>query len=153
MSKATASISFGSSESKETMVLLMERDINFFSHPTPEARFAAIKEIFAPDITWLDFDGAIQYGHDGVFERSSLLVGQLAGYSHRAKGEPAVCQNMVTGRWEVVPEGTEENHDQVPVIEGRDVLVVEDGKIKILWSCVDRYDKGLLPNLGKSSTP
>jgi hypothetical protein len=131
------------------MLSLMYRDINFFSHPTPEARLAAIQDIFRPDITWFDFDGSTLHGHDGVFSRSSLLVKQLAGFTHRPVGEPSVCQNMVTQRWEVIPDGTENDHEQVPAISGGDVLVVENQKIKVLWSYIDNYNKVLLPNLGK----
>ncbi|KAF4952502.1 hypothetical protein FGADI_6737 [Fusarium gaditjirri] len=149
MSSNSINIPVGSYETKEIMVSLIQRDINFFSYTDPEERLAAIKEIFAPDIVWFDFDGSIHHGHDGLLKRSSSLLGQLKGYSHRARGEASVCQNMATARWEVVPEGSEEDHNQIPVIQGGDVLVVEDKKIKILWSYVDRYDEVLLPNLGQ----
>ncbi|KAG5803606.1 hypothetical protein H9Q74_010153 [Fusarium xylarioides] len=149
MSNNLINISVGSHETKEVMVSLIQRDINFFSYTDPEERLAAIKEIFAPGIVWFDFDGSTHHGHDGLLKRSSRLLNQLKGYSHRAKGGASVCQNMATARWEVVPEGSEEDHDQIPVIQGGDVLVVEDKKIKILWSYVDRYDEVLLHNLGQ----
>ncbi|KAF5723264.1 hypothetical protein FMUND_2009 [Fusarium mundagurra] len=149
MSNNPINIPVGDYETKEVMVSLIQRDINFFSYADPEERLAAIKEIFAPDIVWFDFDGSTHHGHDGLLKRSSSLLDQLKGYSHRAKGGASVCQNMATARWEVVPEGTEEDHDQIPVIQGGDVLVVEDKKIKILWSYVDRYDEVLLQGLGQ----
>ncbi|RKK20669.1 hypothetical protein BFJ66_g11548 [Fusarium oxysporum f. sp. cepae] len=142
-------ISVGSHETKEAMVSLIQRDINFFSYTNPEERLAAIKEIFAPDIVWFDFDGSTHHGHDGLLIRSSILLDQLKGYSHRANGGASVCQNMATARWEVVPEGSEADYEPIPAIQGGDVLVVEDGKIKILWSYVDRYDEVLFPHLGQ----
>ncbi|KAL4725774.1 hypothetical protein ACLX1H_006448 [Fusarium chlamydosporum] len=134
MSFKSINISVGSHETKEAMVSLIQRDINFFSYTNPEERLTAIKEIFAPDIVWFDFDGSTHHGHDGLLIRSSILLDQLKGYSHRANGGASVCQNMATARWEVVPEGSEADYEQIPVIQGGDVLVVEDGTIKILWS-------------------
>ncbi|KAK2687519.1 hypothetical protein QWA68_013364 [Fusarium oxysporum] len=67
-------ISVGSHETKEAMVSLIQRDINFFSYTNPEERLAAIKEIFAPDIVWFDFDGSTHHGHDGLLIRSSILL-------------------------------------------------------------------------------
>ncbi|KAF5005693.1 hypothetical protein FDECE_7892 [Fusarium decemcellulare] len=149
MAKNAINVSIGNYESKEVMISLIQRDINFFSYTDPEARLAAIQEIFAPDIVWFDFDGTTHHGHDGLLKRSSFLLDQLNGFTHRAKGGTSVCQNMATARWEVVPEGTENDEHQIPVIQGGDVLVVEDGKIKILWSYVDKYDEVLLPDLGR----
>ncbi|KAH7244507.1 uncharacterized protein BKA55DRAFT_515940 [Fusarium redolens] len=149
MSNKVINISVGSFETKEIMVSLIQRDINFFSYTDPEERLAAIKEIFASDIVWFDFDGSTHHGHDGLLKRSSVLLDQLKGYSHRAKGGASVCQNMATARWEVVSEGSEKDHNKIPVIQGGDVLVVEDKRIKILWSYVDRYDEVLLPHLGQ----
>lgn len=148
MSDNFISVSVGNHESKEVMVSLIQRDINFFSYTDPEARLAAIREIFAPDVVWFDFDGTTHHGHDGLLKRSSFLLERLNGFSHRAKGGASVCQNMATGRWEVVPEGTEDDQDQIPVIQGGDVLVVEDRKNKILWSYVDKLDEVLVSQLG-----
>ncbi|KAM0549453.1 hypothetical protein ACHAPJ_009439 [Fusarium lateritium] len=147
MSSNIITISVGKYESKEVMVSLIQRDINFFSYTDPEERLAAIKDIFASDITWFDFDGSTHHGHEGLLKRSSFLLDQLKGYSHRANGDASVCHNMATARWEVVPEGSENDHEQIPVIQGGDVLIVEDKKIKALWSYVDKYDEALLPNL------
>ncbi|KAI8676099.1 hypothetical protein LRP88_11584 [Fusarium phalaenopsidis] len=148
MSSNIISVSVGNCESKEVMVSLVQRDINFFSYTDPEARLAAIREIFAPDIVWFDFDGTTHHGHDGLLKRSSFLLERLNGFAHRAKDGASVCQNMATGRWEVVPEGTEDDQDQIPVIQGGDVLVVDNRKIKILWSYVDKLDEVLLSRLG-----
>ncbi|KAF5558899.1 hypothetical protein FPHYL_7240 [Fusarium phyllophilum] len=149
MSNNSINIPVGSYETKEIMVSLAQHDINFFSYTDPEERLAAIKEIFAPGIVWFDFDGSTHHGHDGLLKRSSSLLNQLKGYSHRAKGAASVCQNMATARWEVVPEDCEEDYDQIPVIQGGDVVVVKDEKIKILWSYIDRYDEVLLHYLGQ----
>lgn len=148
---ASINVSLDTTEKRETMVSIIQRDINFLSFPDPTERLAAIQDIFSPDITWFGFDGSTHHGHKPVLERSELLVGQLKGYSHRPAGLPSVCQNMVTCKWEVVPEGTEEDFSQRPVIEGGDVLIVEEGKAKLLWTYVDRFDEMLLPNLGKGN--
>ncbi|RSL50754.1 hypothetical protein CEP53_008683 [Fusarium sp. AF-6] len=148
MSNNVISVSVENYDSKEVMISLIQRDINFFSYTDPEARLAAIREIFSPGIVWFDFDGTTHHGHDGLLKRSTFLLERLNGFTHRAKGGASVCQNMATGRWEVVPEGTEDDQDQIPVIQGGDVLVVENGKVKILWSYVDKLDEGLIPRLG-----
>lgn len=148
MSTQTANISLGPLESKEMMLSLIHRDVAFFTYPDPKTRLAAIQEIFAPDVIWFDFDGTKHFGHNGLLDRSSLLLGQLSGTVHRAEGEASVCQNMATQRWQVVREGAGSDIDQAPLIRGGDVVVVQNQKIKLLWSWVDSFDKGMFPDLG-----
>lgn len=148
MSTQTVSILLGQTESKEMMLSLIHRDVAFFTYPDPQTRLAAIQEIFAPDVIWFDFDGTTHHGHDGLLARSSLLLGQLSGTIHRAEGEASVSQNMATQRWQVMRAGVGSDIEQAPLIRGGDVIVVQDQKIKLLWSWVDSFDKAMFPELG-----
>ncbi|EEU37963.1 uncharacterized protein NECHADRAFT_88325 [Fusarium vanettenii 77-13-4] len=61
MSENVISSSIGNYESKEVIVSLIQRDINFFPPPVPS--------------------------HDGLLERSSFLLERLNGIAHHAKAE------------------------------------------------------------------
>ncbi|WAO87459.1 Hypothetical protein NCS54_00476800 [Fusarium falciforme] len=74
MSNSIISVSVGNHESKEVMVSLIQRDINFFPYTDPEARLAAVREIFAPDVVQFDFDGTTHHSHDGLLEHPSFLL-------------------------------------------------------------------------------
>ncbi|ETN43753.1 uncharacterized protein HMPREF1541_02912 [Cyphellophora europaea CBS 101466] len=137
------------SQSRETMTSIIHRDVNFFSYRDPIARRAAIEEVFHVGVVWFDFDGTIHRGHDGLLARSSLLLEQMPGTIHHTEGAPSICQNMVTQRWYAVREGDPNASSQAALVQGCDVAVVEGKKIKVLWSCVDRFDEQALPGLGK----
>lgn len=48
------------------------------------------------------------------------------------------------GAWGVMAEGTEDDQGQILVIQGGGVIVVENRKINISWSHVDKLDEVLL---------
>lgn len=98
MSNSIISVLVGNYESKEVMASLIQRDINLFPYTDPEARLAAVREIFAPDVVQFDFDGTTHHSHDGLLERPSFLLERLSGFAHRVEGGAGVCQNMAKGR-------------------------------------------------------
>lgn len=131
----------------------MPREFSFFAAGlTSEQRLQVVKDSFHPDIVWFDFDGSIMRGHRALFDRAELLLGQLpVGSVHRLRGQPSMSQNVVTQKWDAVPAGTDNDFDQVPMIEGRDIVLIDDHQIKILWTCVDYIDEDKLGSgIGKA---
>lgn len=124
-------------EPEVTLITLLHRALDLCSIQNDESRAAVIECDFAKDVVWFDSDGTISKGHESMIARSSEIVKHRPERTYRLIGEPSFCQNLVTQAWECVPQGTEGNTRQRPIMRGRDVLIVENHKIKVLWSCVE----------------
>ncbi|KAM0326964.1 hypothetical protein ACHAQA_006085 [Verticillium albo-atrum] len=138
----TISVSIEDPPPRDKMVSLIQREINFLSYANPQSRLLAIQTLFHPDAVWFDYDGSVHFGHDGVLARSTIILSELNGTTHRSVDDAKVCQNMATQRWGVVPDGTT---GQSPSLLGGDVVVVEGQRIKVLWSYLDNFQPPIRP--------
>ncbi|KAM0270224.1 hypothetical protein ACHAQH_009524 [Verticillium albo-atrum] len=113
--------------------------ITFLTIYNAQARLAAIEPIFASDAIWFDSDGSAHHGHDGKLAHSTIIMSQQDGTVQRPTEDVKVCQKMATSRWQVVPEGTDDDPAQAASQLGGNVIVVEGGKIKVLWSYLENF--------------
>jgi hypothetical protein len=63
--------------------------------------------------------------------RASELQTQSPGFKFCADGIMSVSQNMGILRWYYGPE------DKPDIVRGTDVIIVEGGKVKALWTAID----------------
>jgi hypothetical protein len=95
------------------------------------ARGALLDAAFTGDISYADpiMQGD---GHEGV---GALIAGvhqKFAGFRFSLKGTPDGFANYIRFSWALGPEGTDS------VIEGTDVGIVEDGKLKMVRGFLDK---------------
>lgn len=62
---------------------------------------------------------------------ASELQTQSPGFKFRADGIMSVSQNMGILRWYYGPE------DKPDMVRGTDIIIVEGGKVKALWTSID----------------
>lgn len=140
-------INMGDPERNDTVIDLIRGDLGFFTFRSPETRLLAIRRTFHPEAVWFDCNGMISQGHGEILARSGYMLERLPGVVYRLRGKPSICQNLVTQPWEAIPEGTENEYQQSPLVTGREVVLVENRMIKTLWTCVDWWNTEKIPVL------
>jgi hypothetical protein len=131
----------------EAMIDAIRGTYGFLTFRSLETRTVAIERIFQPHAVWYESNGITTHGRENILVRSGHIIAQLPGMTYRLKGQPSICQNLITQAWEAVPEGTEGDENQMPSMTGRDVLLVEDQLVKTLWTSVDQWDEDKIPVL------
>ena len=102
---------------------LMVRNIfGVFGERDPAARAAAIAEVYAPDAV-LHLGASVLRGTEAVNEHVQTLLDSTPGFVFQTLGEAEVDGRLGTRAWGFGPEGAP------PVVTGRDVIRVEDGRI------------------------
>lgn len=112
----------------------------FLAFRNADTRIVAIKKIFQLQATWYASNGVTTQGHESILSRSGDIMDSLPGVAYRLVGRPSTCQNLITQAWNGVPKGTEHDMNQTPLAVGRDVLLLEEGLVKVLWTCIDSWD-------------
>jgi hypothetical protein len=124
-------ISTTPSEEESTIRALLSANLfRVFDERDASKRAMAIQDTYAEDITWYEPDRIIQ-GRAALDARASELQTQSPGFKFRADGIMSVSKNMGVLRWYY---GLEDKPDTV---RGTDVIIVEGGKIKVLWTSID----------------
>jgi hypothetical protein len=102
---------------------LMVRNIfGVFGQRDAAARAAAIAEVYAPDAV-LHLGADVLRGTEALNEHVQNLLDSTPGFVFQTLGEPEVDGMLGTRAWGFGPEGAP------PVVTGRDVIRVEDGRI------------------------
>ncbi|GAA2509265.1 nuclear transport factor 2 family protein [Winogradskya humida] len=101
--------------------------LDVFGERDPEARAAAINEVFAENVTFTDPEEAV-VGRAALNEKAQRLLDSAPGFVFSAAGEVRVAGNLALLAWNFGPEG------QPPVASGTDVSIVEDGRITALYT-------------------
>ena len=124
-------ISTTPSEEESTIRALLSANLfRVFDERDTSKRATAIQDTYAEDVIWYEPDGIIQ-GRAALNARASELQTQSPGFKFRADGIMSVSQNMGVLRWYYGPE------DKPDMVRGTDVIIVEGGRVKVLWTAVD----------------
>jgi hypothetical protein len=124
-------ISTTPSEEESTIRALLSANLlGVFDERDASKRATAVDDTYAEDIIWYAPDGIIQ-GRAALNARASELQTQSPGFKFRADGIMSVSQNVGVLRWHFGPE------DKPDMIRGTDVIIVEGGKVKALWTTFD----------------
>ena len=138
-------ISTTPSEEESTIRALLSANLfRVFDERDASKRAAAVQDTYAGDIIWYEPDGIIQ-GRAALNARASELQTQSPGFKFRADGIMSVSQNIGVLRWYCGPE------DKPDTVQGTDVIIVEGGKVKALWTSIDNgnceVERGALDNM------
>ncbi len=102
--------------------LMLRNLFGVFGERDATARAAAIAEVYAPDaVLYLGAD--VVRGTDALGEHVQTLLDGAPGFVFQTLGEAEVDGRLGTRPWGFGPEGSP------PVVTGRDVIRVEDGRI------------------------
>jgi hypothetical protein len=124
-------ISTTPSEEESTIRALLSANLlGVFDERDASKRATAVDDTYAEDIIWYEPDGVIQ-GRAALNARAFELQTRSPGFKFRADGIMSVSQNMGALRWYFGPE------DKPDMIRGTDVIIVEGGKVKALWTTID----------------
>jgi SnoaL-like domain len=124
-------ISTSPSEEESTVrALLFASLFKVFNEREASKRATAIEDTYAEDIIWYEPDRII-HGHAALNARALELQTESPSFKFRADGIMSVSQNIGILRWYHGPE------DKPDMIRGTDVMIVEAGKAKALWTTID----------------
>ena len=119
------------SEEESTIRALLSANLfAVFDERDASKRVTAVQDTYAEDIIWYEPDRVIE-GRAALNARASELQTQSPGFKFRADGVMSVTQNMGVLRWYYGPD------DKPDMVRGTDVIIVEGGKVKALWTAVD----------------
>ncbi|MGH6807224.1 MAG: nuclear transport factor 2 family protein [Ensifer adhaerens] len=95
------------------------------------SRNALIAEAFTADVAYRDpiMQGD---GHEGIGGLIAGVQGQFPGFRFTLKGTPDGFADTIRFSWALGPEGVE------PVIEGTDVGLIENGRLKQVTGFLDK---------------
>ena len=110
--------------------LLHANLLGVFDEHDESKRTTAVKNTYTEDIVWFETDRTVN-GREALNARAAELQAQFPGFKFHADGIKSVSQNMGVLRWNYGPE------DKPDLVRGTDVIIVEGGKIKVLWTTLD----------------
>jgi hypothetical protein len=102
--------------------LVLRNVFGVFGERDAAARAAAIAEVYAPDAV-LHLGAEAVRGTEAIDRHVQALQDGTPGFVFQTLGEPEVDGGLGTRAWGYGPEGAP------PVVTGRDVIRVEDGRI------------------------
>ncbi len=102
--------------------LMVRNILGVFGERDAAARATAIAEVYAPDAV-LHLGAGVVRGLEALNEHVQTLLDNTPGFVFQTLGEAEVDGALGTRAWGFGPEGA------APVVTGRDVVRVEDGRI------------------------
>lgn len=123
------------SEDESTIRALLSANLfRVFDERDASKRATAVQDTYTNDIIWYESDN-ISQGREALNSRASELQTRMPGFKFYADGIMSVTQNVGVLRWHYGPEGKPDT------VRGTDVIIVEGGKIKALWTTIDNAPK------------
>ncbi|WP_410671809.1 nuclear transport factor 2 family protein [Amycolatopsis sp. cmx-4-68] len=111
-----------------TVAELMEANLlGVFNERDDERRAKAIAETYAPDVTFADPEGVVT-GHEDLNAKAKGLLEQSPGFVFAPAGPVLVNHDLGHLAWAFGPAGAP------PVVRGIDIALVEDGRIRKLYT-------------------
>ncbi|KAI9774449.1 MAG: hypothetical protein M1839_001732 [Geoglossum umbratile] len=125
-------ISTAPSEDEFTIRALLSVNLfNVFNERDESKRSATVQTAYADDIIWYESPDNIIQGRVALNDRASELQTKYPDFKFSTDGITSVSHNIGVLRWHYGPE------DKPDLIGGTDVIIVEGGKIKALWTTLD----------------
>lgn len=113
-------------------VLLNANLLSVFNERDETARKAAVQSTYAEDIVWYESNGNVITGRDTLNKRAEELLAESPGFAFKPEGEMIASQNLGILGWTFGPP------EEPDLAKGTDVIIVEDGKVKALWTAVTK---------------
>lgn len=146
-SPLTISISTVSAEAASTVRALLQANLfAVFNERDASKRLAATASTYHADLVWYEglpppapssAPAATLHGRDALARRAEELLAEAGpDWVFTADGEAAVAQNLGVLAWRFGPPRGEEGEDAGVEVKGVDVIVVEDGLVKALWTAI-----------------
>ncbi|WP_250005051.1 nuclear transport factor 2 family protein [Actinoplanes sp. M2I2] len=104
--------------------------LGVFGERDRDVRAAAIREVYAEDVTFADPE-EVTVGRDDLDRKVQRLLDEAPGFVFTPVGEVRSVQNLTLLSWQLGPAG------EPPVVSGTDIAIVEDGRIKHLYTMLD----------------
>ncbi len=111
---------------------LVDRYIAVWNIADSDARHAAIAELWTDNGVYVDPLMEIE-GHAGINGGIGAALTQFAGHEIKLLGDVDAHHGIARFSWELVPVGGGES-----VVEGFDVAIAEDGKLKGVYGFIDK---------------
>ena len=111
---------------------LMERNLReVFGQRVSERLKVAISELYAEACTFFEAEEQI-VGRDAINEKVEHILQDAPGFVFRLVGSPQVNHDHGRLQWQFGPSGA------TPVVTGMDVAVFERGRIRSLYTFLDK---------------
>jgi SnoaL-like domain len=115
-----------------TLRPLMERNLlEVFGQRDSARREVAIAEIYAADCTFFEAEERI-VGRDALNAKVERLLQEAPGFVFRAAGPAQVNHDLARLPWHFGPTGAP------PAVTGMDVAIFEHGRIRALYTFLDK---------------
>ena len=115
-----------------TLGQLMERNVlEVFAERDSERRKSVINELYTENCTFFEVDEQI-IGRDALNAKVEQILQEASGFVFRLAGTAEVNHDHGRLRWQFGPDGA------APVVTGMDVVVFERGRIRALYSFLDK---------------
>ncbi|MFK4500006.1 nuclear transport factor 2 family protein [Bradyrhizobium japonicum] len=116
----------------DTLGPLMERNLlEVFGQPDSARRAVAIAEIYTANCTFFEAGERI-VGHQALNARIERILLEAPGFVFRATGPAEVNHDLGRLQWHLGPAGAP------PVVTGMDVAIFEHGRIRALYTFLDK---------------
>ena len=116
----------------DTLGRLMERNLlEVFGQPDSARRAVAIAEIYTASCTFFEAGERI-VGHQALNARIERILLEAPGFVFRATGPAEVNHDLGRLQWHLGPAGAP------PVVTGMDVAIFEHGRIRALYTFLDK---------------
>jgi hypothetical protein len=110
----------------------MERNVlEVFGERDSQRRKGAISELYTEDCTFFEPEEQI-VGRDALNAKVERMLQDAPGFVFRLAGPPQVNHDHGRLRWHFGPNGA------APVVTGMDVAVFERGRIRALYTFLDK---------------
>ena len=116
----------------DTLGPLMERNLlEVFGQMDSARRAVAIAEIYTANCTFFEAEERI-VGRDALNAKIERILGEAPGFVFRATGPAEVNHDLGRMQWHLGPAGAP------PVVTGMDVAIFEHGRIRALYTFLDK---------------
>lgn len=105
--------------------------LQVFNERDEEARTAAIQHTYTEGIIWYELDDLV-VGQAALNKRAAELFGKRPDFGFQILGDIVVAQNLGMLKWTWGPP------EAPDLMEGVDVILVEGGKVKALWTALTK---------------
>ncbi|MFC3078237.1 nuclear transport factor 2 family protein [Phenylobacterium terrae] len=111
--------------------LVANRYIELWNETDPQRRRALLEQSWSPKASYVDPMAAVD-GHEGLEALVAGVQQRFPGFRFRLVGAPDGYADKVRFTWELGPDGAE------APIQGSDVVLLEDGRVRKVIGFLDR---------------